>query len=207
MTAFARNRPHTTGSTLVEVTVAIGFVAVLAALLYAFSQSCLRTIGAQQARADAQDPAHLALPLIARDLRQAGYSAAGPPILGIEDAEASRIALRCDLNGDGDFADPNERVAYGADAARGTLTRASGGAPPQPLVDHLLAGSLRFTYFDQAGGAVDPGAGSLDLEQREAVRRIDVAYVIAVPARDPHLPAPVQRGVATTVILRNVPPP
>lgn len=195
------------GATLVEILVSTTFVGLVAALIYTFTQSCVRSIHAQQARSDAQDTAHAALEAIARDLRQAGYSASGLLVLGISSATATRVEMRSDWNGDGDFADASETIAYAEDATRGTLTRASGGSSPQPLIDYLVTGSLRFRYYDQANVELVPSGSGLDAAERAAVRRVDVTFTVAVPSQDPHLREPIRASVGATVGLRNAPSP
>lgn len=190
------------GFTLSELLVAMGFASLLGILVYSFSQSAFRSARAQQARSEAQDTAYLALSVLTRDLRQAGYAPDVEPPERLARAESARVAVRADLDGDGDCDDSGESVSYQEDATRHTLTRAAGAAAPQPIADNLAAGSLCFTYFDDAGAALDPGAGGLDAASRQRVRRIDVRFAIATPFNL----GPVRVAATTSVEVRNAGP-
>lgn len=179
-----------------EILVTMAFTPLVAALVYSFAQSAFRATRSQQLLSEAQDTAHLALSVLTRDLRQAGYSPAAPTVVGLERAEDGAIGLRADFNGDGDADDAGESISYQEDAARHTLARASGSSAAQPMADHLAAGSLRFAYFDLDGRRLEAGGG-LSLEQRCRVKRVDADFTIAVPGA-----APV--SASTSVEMRNV---
>lgn len=190
------------GFTLAEVVITMAFGTLAGALVFSFARTALLSAEAQRVRAEAQETAHLALSLLGRDLRLAGFTPAAAPLVGLARAESAHVALRADLNGDGDVDDAGERVSWQENASRGTLARASGAGSPQPVVDHLAPGSLRFIYFDAAGAALDPGDDGLSADERQRVRRVDVAFEIAVP----HATGAVRVRVATTVEVRNAPP-
>lgn len=192
------------GSTLIEVLVALALSSVFAVLIYGFARSCLRAVQTQQARSDARETAFLALDLMIREIRQAGYGSPDPVLPRLAVAEHESLSLRADFNGDGQLDGANESVRYAADDERGTLTRASGSAPPQPVVTHLEAASLSFSYFDAVGVELNTGISGLDAVQRAAVCRVDVAFTIAVPSRDPFIEESTRVTVASTVALRNV---
>jgi Tfp pilus assembly protein PilW len=187
------------GFTLAEILVTTTFAVLFGALVFSFSQSAFRAARAQQALSEAQDTAHLALSLLSRDLRQAGFTPGGAPLLGLARAENGAVALRCDLNGDGDTGDSGESVSWQESPTRGTLTRASGAASPQPVADHLSIGSLRFDYVDADGARLEPGEHGLSADERWRVRRVDVTFELAVP----HLLAPVRVRVEASVEMRN----
>ena len=187
------------GFTLAEVLVALAFASVLGALVWSFARAAFVGAAAQQARSEAQDTAHLALSVITRDLRQAGFAPSTGTIVALERAEATRVLVHADLDGDGDFDGSGESVSYQENAARQTLTRTAGASAPQPLADRLVAGSLRFAYFDATGAALEPGASGLDLETRRRVRRVDVGFAMLAPSPD----GPLRIGVSASVELRN----
>ncbi len=202
-TAKRRAAAQPAGASTLEVLVAAALLAVFSTLAHSFARSCFRSAAALQARADAAESAYLALSLLVGELRQAGYSASGNLIGAIASAEDSRLRFAADFDGDGDTDDANENVSYGSDAARGTLTRASGSGSPQPVIDHVPPTGLRFAYFDARGQQLFPGPDGLDAQQRSAVRRIDVRIEVEEPNPDPALRAPIKAAAATSVTLRN----
>jgi Tfp pilus assembly protein PilW len=187
------------GFSLAEVLVTAAFAGLCGTLLYGFARSAFQAARAQQARSEAQDSAYQALAFVGRDLRQAGAGLAAGAA-GIIHAGAERVAVRADLNGDGDTDDGAETVSYQEDAARHTLTRAAGAASPQPLADRLEPRSLSFAYWD-AADRLDPDGGELDEAQRRRIRRIDVRFAIAVPNGG----ETVRVAVSSSVELRNAP--
>jgi Tfp pilus assembly protein PilV len=187
------------GFSLAEVLVTAAFAVLFGALIYSFTVSSFRAASAQQARSEAQDTAYLALSLLTRDLRQAGAAPAAEGPLPLVRAQETSIAVQADFNGDGDCEDSGESLAYAEDATRHTLTRASGGAAPQPLADHLAPGSLRFAYYDADGTLLDAGGSGLDPQQRRRVRRVDAAFALAVPFE----PGPTWLAVSASVEVRN----
>lgn len=184
------------GFSLAEILVTMAFMPLVGALVFAFAQSAFRSTQTQQLLSEAQDTAYLALSVITRDLRQAGFTPSGAALVALARAEGGAVSLRADFNGDGDSDDAGESISYQEDAGRHTLTRTSGSAAAQPMADHLAAGSLRFTYFDLAGQRLDASSG-LGIEQRRRVKRVDASFAIAVPGA-----APVP--VAASVEMRNV---
>lgn len=185
------------GFSLVELLVTCALAASCGTLVYSFVRSSFAAARAQQARSEAQDTAHLALSFLTRDLRQAGC-ALEDFAQALATAEPQRISVRADLNADGDTEDTAESVSYQEDPLRRTLTRAAGASSPQPLADHLEAGSLRFAYWDRDGARLDTGA-SLAADQRRRVRRVDVRFAIAVPLGRER----VRVEVSDSVHLRN----
>jgi len=188
--------PASGGFTLTEILITLAFAPLFAGLVYSFVQSSSRAARVQQALSESQDTAYLAMSVLLRDLRQAGYGSESAPPVGLAGAQTGSVALRADLNLDGDTGDAGEAVSYQEDGARHTLTRTAGAAAPQPLADHLAAGSLRFVYYDLDGARLDPGGG-LGLEPRRRVKRVDVSFAIALADA-----APVP--VSASVEMRNV---
>jgi hypothetical protein len=143
----------------------------------------------------------LALDMLVREVRRAGFSAAAAPLTGVRSAAAARIEVACDLNGDGDVADSNELIAYSYDPQTHQLMRATGGASPQPLVRNVVA--LHFAFFDADGIELVPSGEGLPAEHRRRIRRIDVQLSAELPNPDPLAGRPLASTVATSVQLRN----
>jgi len=205
-TGMTSSEPRARGTSTLEALVAAALLGALAALTHSFARSCFRATAELQARTDAAESAYLALSLLVGELRQAGYSADGNPIPPIAHAEAQRLRFLADFDGDGTTDDANEDISYASDSARRTLTRASGRGSPQPVIDHVPPGGLRFAYFDATGQELTAGPGGLDSEQRSAVRRIDIWIEVAEPNPDPVIPAPVKASAVASVALRNAQP-
>jgi hypothetical protein len=136
------------------------------------------------------------------ELRLSGYNAAGAPLAALLAASPEEVAIQSDLDGDGDTDDANERVTYRYDATRQAVMRATGAAPPQPMLDRVPAGLFAFRYYDAHGAEL---SGVLDDAARALVRRIDIQFTVEYPSPDPALPAPLRLTQATRVKLRNPP--
>jgi Tfp pilus assembly protein PilW len=103
--------------------------------------------------------ARAAIDMLARELRNAGYSPRGPlsaAQLGAIDADS--VGWTADMNADGDTLDSStglwdERVTYFQQGSE--MMRASGGGGGTAVTDNV--DSLRFTYRDGDGAATaDP---------------------------------------------------
>jgi hypothetical protein len=192
------------GSSLVELLVGIAFLALFSLIVQQFCSALLRGVRVLEAASEAQEAARLGVQLIAADVREAGFSPAGPLPDGIRQAGPQVLALSRDLNGDGDVDDANERVAYLYASDRHALLRAQGDAPPQPLLDDLDDDGLSFTYL-AADGAPLPSAGDLDDSDRARIRRVAVRLAIAVHNPDPYGARLLRVEQQATATLRNPP--
>lgn len=197
--------PATAAFSLIELLVAMGFLAGFTVVVQQFCTAMLRGVRVLEVASEAQETARLGIQLIVADAREAGFAPAGRLSDGVRRASRTVFGIARDLNGDGDVDDANERVTYSHSAARRALMRAQGDASPQPLVDGLPADGLRFTYFDETGGALDPGAGELDAAQRARIRRVTVHLAIALPNPDPARTIPLRAEEQATATLRNGP--
>src|SRR5690606_23871960 len=109
------------GATLVELLISLLAFALFATGVQQFSRTMLRGVRVLEAAAEVEEAARLGSQLIAGDLRDAGFSPLGTLGTGVQVAAPDAVALRRDLNGDGDSDDPNEAVAYRYVAARRQL--------------------------------------------------------------------------------------
>ena len=191
------------GASLVEVLVSTFFVSVLMAISYGFARAALMATRVQAAKSDAQETTVMALDVLARELRMAGFSAAGASLQGLRVAASDHIDVAMDLTGDGDTDDSNERIAYSYDPAARQLRRATGGASPQPFISNVTPLGFQLSYFDAAGAEIAAGATGMAPEQLLRVHRIDVALQVQYPNPDPNSAAPLRSAVSTSVCLRN----
>ena len=95
------------GTSVVELLASILLLSILSAMSYSFARAALLSARAQEAQTEVQEVAVLGIDILSRELRMAGFSAAGQPLVGVRHAEAERVEVVMDLNGDGDTADSN----------------------------------------------------------------------------------------------------
>ena len=144
----------------------------------------------------------MAMDLLTREVRMAGYSAAGLPLAAVRVADAEQVDVATDFDGDGLSDDPNELVSYGYNEAKRQLVRATGGASAQPLLRNVPPGGLRFSFFDASGLEIAIPVGGLPAVARQRVHRIDVALRTELPAEDP-VGVTFVSSLTSSVCLRN----
>jgi hypothetical protein len=191
------------GASLVEVLVSTVFISILMAISYSFARAALMATRMQAVKSDAQETTVMALDVMARELRMAGFSAAGASLQPLRAAGSDNVDVAMDLTGDGDTDDSNERIAYSYDGAARQLRRATGGASPQPFIGNVAPLGFQLSYFDAAGVELAVGSAGMTPEQLLRVHRIDVALQVQYPNPDPNIAAPLRSVVSTSVCLRN----
>jgi prepilin-type N-terminal cleavage/methylation domain-containing protein len=190
------------GFTLVELLVALLVCALLATAVAQFSRSMLRGVRVLEVASEAQEAARLGAQLIAGELRDAGFSPEARLSNGIRRAADDAVALVRDLNGDGDSDDASEAVAFLYAADTRSLMRGLGNAPPQPLLNDVPSGGLRFTYFD-ADGTRLAALGELSDAQRARIRRVVAQVAVELRNPNPSDSRPIRATHTATVVLRN----
>jgi Tfp pilus assembly protein PilW len=193
------------GSSLLELLVGMLLLSLFALAVHQFCSTLRRGVAVLEAAGEAQATARLGVQLIVADVREAGFSPAGPLLDGIRQAARDGLAIARDLNGDGDVDDANERVGYQYAPARHALLRAQGDAPLQPLLDDLDDDGLVFTYLAADGTALSSDAAVLDAAARARVRRVAIRLAVAVPNPDPRIRQPLRAQESATATLRNIP--
>ena len=191
------------GTSLAELLTATLFLSILMAMSYSFARAALMSAQVQEAKSEAQEATVMAVDVLTRELRMAGFSAAARPLAGLLAAEAQAVEVASDLNGDGHIDDPNEDIAYRYDAQQGLLMRATGGASPQPFVRGVARDGFQLSFFDTSGVEITSGAGGLSPADRRRVHRIDVRLLVELPNPDPHATRPLSSTVSCSVALRN----
>lgn len=165
---------RTRGSSLVELLVALAFVALVAAQLAAWMQAALAAVQRLETATGRSRDLWLGFDVVATDVRLAGFSASGDPLVGLAAADAAGLTLVHDANGDGDSDDGSERIRYRFDAAAGILRRGTGSAGLQVFVDRLGGIDVSFAFHDANGAPLAVPTGGLGAAARSAVRRIDL---------------------------------
>jgi type IV pilus assembly protein PilW len=194
MQSFALVRWKTSGFTLVETLLALIIAGlVLGGLFHRFIIQPQLSEAQDTIRAMVQN-ARVALEVMTRDLRMAGYNPTGANFDGVTYAP-TRLHLRADLNGDGDTDDPDEDIRYSYDAETQQIIRAdcTGQAP---LAEHIQAFTL--TGLDAQGR---PTTVSAHIRQLRITLTARVAAVgaHAITSHGPHT-----YTLTTIVHLRNV---
>jgi len=179
------------------------FVSILVTMSYGFTRAALQSWRIQEAKSEAQEVTVMGLDVLARDLRLAGFSATAAPLVGIRSAGRDHIEVASDLNGDGDTADANELIAYAYDDLKQQLTRATGGASPQPFVLNVPSGGVRFSFFDANGSELSTAAGDLTAAECRRIHRIDMVLRVDIPNPSPDESTPLTSTVSSSVCLRN----
>jgi hypothetical protein len=190
------------GSSLVELLASMVFVSTLMAMSYTFARAALMSVRVQEVTSEAQATTVMALDVMTRELRQAGFSAAGHSLAAIPAAGPSQIAVAADFTGDGDSDDANELIAYSYDATKQQLMRATGGSP-QPFVRNVPPGGVRFTFFDAVGNPLQPNSDALTSDERRRIHRIDIALDVELANPDPQSHGALVSRLSTSVSMRN----
>lgn len=190
------------GSSLVELLISLVFLGLVMAIAYSFARASFQSVRLQEAQSEAQEVALLALDLLVREVRMAGFSAAGARLTAVSAASRERVEVMTDLDGDGASDGPNEVIAYGYNAEKRELVRATGGASPQPLARDVPPGGVSFAFFDASGTALPEGDGSMALADRQRIHRIDVVLQTEIPGR-PGDTATTVTTVSASICLRN----
>lgn len=147
------------GFTLIEMLIAMVIVGIMGIALVGFLMSQHQTVVRQNSGVLATQNARAAVDMLARELRNAGYSPRGA-LSGaqLRTIKADSVSWTADMNADGDTLDSStgkwdERVAYFQEGS--AMMRASGGGGGTAVTDNV--DSLSFTYLDGAGAATaDP---------------------------------------------------
>jgi hypothetical protein len=179
------------------------FLGLFAAMLFQFNRAVLSSVRLQETCGEAQETTRIVIDMMTRELRLSGYSGRGARLAGLRVATSERLELQADLNGDGDTDDANEVVGYSYDAERAALLRATGNAPPQPMLDHVPAGGFVLGYRDGNNVSL---SGDLDAAARARVHQVEIGLHVVYPNPNPGQTTPVivrQHGV---VELRNATP-
>jgi len=130
--------------TLAELLVGVALSGLLAAAALGLLEQGQRAWAMGAARAESQQTARVALTRLAADVRTAGFG--GDAFDAVAVAEADRIVLQHDLDGDGAIAATGERVTW---RLAGSILRRDAGGGAQPIANGVRRLALR--YLDAHG--------------------------------------------------------
>jgi len=187
----------------VELLVGLVILGLVAGGLQRFYAAMSRSVTTLARASEAEEGARIAIEVIQRDLRGAGFSTDGSLDRCLLYAAADAIRIASDLNGDHDTNDSNERVGYSFDAESRRLMRRMGDAPAQPMLNDLADEGLVLTYYGDDGKELAPVGGSLSEADRKRVARVDVSLTLELPNPNPQENQPLRSRQTATVSLRN----
>jgi type IV pilus assembly protein PilW len=172
------------GFTLVETIIAMAIGIVLLGSLYGILSFQNRMFHVQEENTDMIHNARLAMDLLFREIRMAGYhfNPSLTAAAGIIAADAQTIVFTQDLNGDGDTTDAGESITFALQTEGGIqkLMRTSGGAS-SPIA--VYVDTLAFRYWDDAGNELASPVVSPD-----QIRKIKITLTTRSVHPDPGYP-------------------
>jgi len=185
-----KNPGFTFASVLMALTIS-GMV--VGGLMYLFMLKT-RLSEAQDTVRDMLQNTRLAIEVISRELRMAGYNPTGASFDGVAYAP-TQLHIRADLNGDGTTEGPDEDIRYTYEAAKHQIIRTD-RAGQEPLAENIQAFTLG--YLDKDG---HPTVVSANVRQ--------VRLTVTGRAAEAKAPYATQSGsrtytLTTLVNLRNV---
>lgn len=190
------------GFTIVELLIAMAAGLIVLAAVYALFIAHNKHLANQEQRAEMQQNARIAMEMMVREIRMAGYNQttqtatqtaahtvsrctgittpSNAPCAGITNAASGRISFVADINGNGDTTagptNPNENITYDVYSSSGVqaLGRTSNGSR-QPVVEYVEY--LKFDYYD----GDDPGNITHNLAN---IRKIKITIVTRTARED-----------------------
>ncbi len=191
MKSFGKNKGKCTlsleidrGFTLIELLVAMAVGLALLGAMYGVFTMYNKTLGVQEQIAEMQQNTRVAMDLMTREMRMAGYDPTGSASAGILSASSSSIIFTLDITDaagtgppDGDTGDSNEYITYSlytADGIQKLGRKSTASATNQPVAEYVQ--SLAFEYFDGTGATTATPAN---------IRRIKVTIVVRTSKPDP----------------------
>jgi len=161
-------RENQRGFTLLELLIAMSVGLIILSAVYSVFTLQSKQFANQEVAVEMQQNARMAMDIITREIRMAGYNpsrtltncsgsltGSSTTCVGIRNASANSISFASDLDGDGDLTadptNPNENIIYDRYLSSNiyALGRTSNGTK-QPVIDNLDL--LGFSYFNDSGG-------------------------------------------------------
>ena len=183
------------GFTLIEVLLALALSAITIGAIYSLYLTQVKSQMVRETTLDMQQHARVAMDLISRELKMAGYDPQGAnrdhlnanDFFGVS-FDSTQLTIKADLNGNGVPTDSNESIVFSHDPRDLTLRRNTGGGR-QPLGENIEAFSVK--YFDSEG---KPTTHSKD------IRQVEVLITARTEKADPQYP---HNGGYRTITLRS----
>jgi len=174
---------------LAELLVALAMVGMVLAGVFGILDQGRRLYAIGAARVESQQTARIALERLAREIRHAGEGKAGAEFPAISVAEATRVVLHFDVDGDGVIAGNGETVTW---LLRGRVLRRDARGGAQPIINGVRDFAL--SYLDAKGA---PTTVPADVRTVVITLTTEPDQVAADPSRRAAM------TVSTSVRLRN----
>jgi type IV pilus assembly protein PilW len=172
------------GFSLIELLVAMAIGLLILGAMYGVFTLHGKAFGIQEQIAEMQETARVAMDIMTREIRMAGYDPTGSASAGMVTASSNSLTFTLDTTDDGgtgspdgDTGDSNEYVTYSlytTDGIQKLGRKSTASATNQPVAEHVQ--SLAFEYWDAAGAATTTPAN---------VRRVKVTIVVRTSKPDP----------------------
>jgi type IV pilus assembly protein PilW len=167
------------GFSLIELMIAMALSGIVIGAIYNLYIGQSRSYVIQDQVAEMQQNARVAMDMMVRDIRMAGFDPTREAGAGFVAATSNSIQFTADRNSDGDLDDADEDITYSlydsndADTLDDDLGRDTGGGN-QPVAENIS--SLTFSYFDEDGNS------TADLSQ---IRSVEITLTAQTAERDP----------------------
>ena len=172
------------GFSLIELLVAMAIGLLILGAMYGVFTLHGKAFGIQEQIAEMQETARVAMDIMTREIRMAGYDPTGSASAGMVTASSNSLTFTLDTTDDGgtgspdgDTGDSNEYITYSlytTDGIQKLGRKSTVSATNQPVAEHVQ--SLAFEYWDAAGAATTTPAN---------VRRVKVTIVVRTSKPDP----------------------
>ena len=140
------------GFSLMELMVAMAIASILMAGIYGFYQNQLSGHVTQQVLVDMQQDARVAMYMMTREIRMAGYDPLNSSGAALRTANAAEIAFDSDEDGSGAIDADSERFYYALQTGSLVRGRWADDLTPDDLNPVALnIDALNFVYLDSAG--------------------------------------------------------
>ena len=161
------------GFSLIELMAALGISAIVLTAITSTFISQTRSYNTQEQINAMQQNARVAMDMITREIRMAGYNTNDSLTFDGITYNAGQIRIQANINGDTDTGDANEDITYAYDAADDTIERTTGGST-EVLVDNI--DTFTFAYLDEDGNATTTST---------LIRQIQITVTARTPVHDP----------------------
>ncbi|MCF8035355.1 MAG: prepilin-type N-terminal cleavage/methylation domain-containing protein [Desulfobacteraceae bacterium] len=173
---------------LIELMVAMAMAGIVAAAMFAFQQSQVKTYVTQETVVEMHQNARAAMHFMVNEIRMAGCDPTGNADTGITSADDNSITFTMDFAGDGSYqidfdgdgtadyqfsgADENagntgENITYSIDN-NGNIVRTDNNAGGQQVVARNFD-ALQFNYYDEDGNAISTSVAPNRLDDIHSV--------------------------------------
>ena len=148
------------GFSLIELMISVLLVGIVSLALGSAFVGIKQGFDSRDIETELVQGARVALDLMAREIRMAGYDPTGTAGAGIASADASTIRITADYNGDGDVTDADEDLTYSLYTTSGVqrLGRKSGAGNNEAVADYVE--SLSFAYYDGSNNLLATPVGT-----------------------------------------------